>query len=457
MNNLKKKAALSILLMVSLGHLLNDMFQAVIPAIYPMIKESLGLSFMQIGAITLTNQITSSLLQPMVGYFSDKHPRPYGLVVGMCFTLTGLMLLSMAKSFPLVLLSVAFVGVGSSVLHPESSKVARLASGGVKGCANREQSQARMSSAEAQPALAGIGKGMAQSIFQIGGNVGRAFGPIAVALIVVPHGQGSIRWFALLAVVAIWVLARIGRWYKKQIELTEQREQSQACWSSAESRRKSTEGQLYGRSKSKSDIERLRVGEQSSGMDESHLSKHQIVVALLVLLVLMFSKDFYTANIQSYLTFYMIDKFGLSVTASQYVLFAFLVSTAVGLLIGGEVGDRYGRKYVIWVSILGSSPFALLLPYCDLTWTIILVILVGMVMSSAMSAILVYGTELLPGNVGMISGAFFGLSFGLGGIGSAIFGWLADITSIQYVFQFTAFLPLLGIVTYFLPNIKEKD
>ena len=375
---------------------------------------------MQIGAITLTNQITSSLLQPMVGYFSDKHPRPYGLVVGMCFTLTGLLLLSMADSFPLVLLSVAFVGVGSSVLHPESSKVARLASGGAKGCASREQSQACLDSAEAQPALASIGKGMAQSIFQIGGNVGRAIGPVAVALIVIPHGQGSIRWFALLAVVAIWVLARIGRWYKKQID-------------------------LYGRSKSKFDIENV-----------SHLSRHQIIVALLVLLVLMFSKDFYTANIQSYLTFYMIDKFGLSVTASQYVLFAFLVSTAVGLLIGGEVGDRYGRKYVIWVSILGSSPFALLLPYCNLTWTIILVILVGMVMSSAMSAILVYGTELLPGNVGMISGAFFGLSFGLGGIGSAIFGWLADLSSIQYVFQLTAFLPLLGIVTYFLPNIKEK-
>ena len=406
--------------MVSLGHLLNDMFQAVIPAIYPMIKESLGLSFMQIGAITLTNQITSSLLQPMVGYFSDKHPRPYGLVVGMCFTLTGLLLLSMADSFPLVLLSVAFVGVGSSVLHPESSKVARLASGGAKGCASQEQSQVCLDSAQAQPALASIGKGMAQSIFQIGGNVGRAIGPVAVALIVIPHGQGSIRWFALLAVVAIWVLARIGRWYKKQI-------------------------MIYGRSKSKFDIENV-----------SHLSRHQIIVALLVLLVLMFSKDFYTANIQSYLTFYMIYKFGLSVTASQYVLFAFLVSTAVGLLIGGEVGDRYGRKYVIWVSILGSSPFALLLPYCNLTWTIILVILVGMVMSSAMSAILVYGTELLPGNVGMISGAFFGLSFGLGGIGSAIFGWLADLSSIQYVFQLTAFLPLLGIVTYFLPNIKEK-
>jgi FSR family fosmidomycin resistance protein-like MFS transporter len=395
MNNLRNKAALSVLLMVSLGHLLNDMFQAVIPAIYPMIKESLGLSFMQIGAITLTNQITSSLLQPMVGYFSDKYPRPYGLVVGMCFTLTGLLLLSVAESFPLVLFSVAFVGVGSSVLHPESSKVARLASGGAKG--------------------------MAQSIFQIGGNVGRAIGPVAVALIVIPHGQGSIRWFALLAVVAIWLLTKIGSWYKKQLE-------------------------LYGRSKSKYDIENV-----------SRLSRHQIIAALLVLLILMFSKDFYTANLQSYLTFYMIDKFGLSVTASQYVLFAYLVSTAIGLLIGGEVGDRYGRKYVIWVSILGSSPFALLLPYCNLTWTIILVILVGMVMSSAMSAILVYATELLPGNVGMISGAFFGLAFGLGGIGSALFGWLADYSSIQYVFKLTAFLPLLGIVTYFLPNIKENS
>ena len=391
--NTKSKAATSVLLMVSMGHLLNDMFQSVIPSIYPMIKETLGLSFMQIGAITLTNQITSSLLQPLVGYFSDRHPKPYALVVGMCFTLAGLMLLSMADSFPLVLLSVAFVGVGSSVLHPESSKIARMASGGAKG--------------------------MAQSVFQVGGNVGRAIGPVAVALVVVPHGQGSIRWFALLAVVALWVLTRICRWYRRQLE-------------------------LYGRSKSKFDLENV-----------SHLSRRQIVVALVVLLVLMFSKDFYTANIQSYLTFYMIEKFGLSVTASQYVLFAFLVSTAVGLLIGGEVGDRYGRKYVIWFSILGSSPFALLLPYCNVAWTIVLAILVGMVMSSAMSAILVYGTELLPGNVGMISGAFFGLSFGLGGIGSALFGWLADLTSIQYVFQLTAFLPLLGAAAYFLPNIKE--
>lgn len=398
----RKNATFSVLLMVSLGHLLNDMFQSVIPSIYPMIKESLGLSFVQVGAITLTNQITSSLLQPLVGYYSDKHPRPYGLVVGMCFTLTGLLLLSVANSFPAVLLSVAFVGVGSSVLHPESSKVARLASGGAKG--------------------------MAQSIFQIGGNVGRAFGPVAVALIVVPHGQGSIRWFALLAVVAVWVLSRIGRWYQKQLA-----KQAAKVVPSA------------GRN------------EVTLQENKNNLTHRQIVIALVVLLVLMFSKDFYTANIQSYLTFYMIDKFGLSVGVSQYVLFAFLVSTAIGLLIGGEVGDRYGRKYVIWGSILGSSPFALLLPYCNLAWTIVLAVLVGMVMSSAMSAILVYGTELLPGSVGMISGAFFGLSFGLGGIGSALFGWLADLTNIQYVFQLTAFLPLLGIVAYFLPNIREEE
>lgn len=398
----RKNATFSILLMVSLGHLLNDMFQSVIPSIYPMIKESLGLSFVQVGAITLTNQITSSLLQPLVGYYSDKHPRPYGLVVGMCFTLTGLLLLSVANSFPAVLLSVAFVGVGSSVLHPESSKVARLASGGAKG--------------------------MAQSIFQIGGNVGRAFGPVAVALIVVPHGQGSIRWFALLAVVAVWVLSRIGRWYQKQLA-------KQAA----------------------KVVPRAGRNEVTLQENKNNLTHRQIVIALVVLLVLMFSKDFYTANIQSYLTFYMIDKFGLSVGASQYVLFAFLVSTAIGLLIGGEVGDRYGRKYVIWGSILGSSPFALLLPYCNLAWTIVLAVLVGMVMSSAMSAILVYGTELLPGSVGMISGAFFGLSFGLGGIGSALFGWLADLTNIQYIFQLTAFLPLLGIVAYFLPNIREEE
>lgn len=398
----RKNATFSVLLMVSLGHLLNDMFQSVIPSIYPMIKESLGLSFVQVGAITLTNQITSSLLQPLVGYYSDKHPRPYGLVVGMCFTLTGLLLLSVANSFSAVLLSVAFVGVGSSVLHPESSKVARLASGGAKG--------------------------MAQSIFQIGGNVGRAFGPVAVALIVVPHGQGSIRWYALLAVVAVWVLSRIGRWYQKQLAKQVAKVVPNA-----------------GRN------------EVMLQENKNNLTRRQIVIALVVLLVLMFSKDFYTANIQSYLTFYMIDKFGLSVGASQYVLFAFLVSTAIGLLIGGEVGDRYGRKYVIWGSILGSSPFALLLPYCNLAWTIVLAVLVGMVMSSAMSAILVYGTELLPGSVGMISGAFFGLSFGLGGIGSALFGWLADLTNIQYVFQLTAFLPLLGIVAYFLPNIREEE
>lgn len=386
-------AVAAVLLMVSLGHLLNDMFQSVIPAIYPMLKEALGLSFLQIGAITLTNQLTSSLLQPLVGYFSDRHPRPYALAFGMCYTLSGLLLLSVAESFVLVLLSVAFVGVGSSVLHPESSKVARMASGGQKG--------------------------MAQSVFQVGGNIGRSFGPIIVALLVVPHGQHAISWLSLLAVVAIALLARVGSWYKRQIE-------------------------QYGRMKSKFDIE-----------NTTHLSRREVTGAILVLLVLMFSKDFYMANIQSYLTFFLIDKFGLSIGASQLCLFAFLFASAIGLLVGGAIGDRYGRKYVIWGSILGAAPFALALPYCNLTWTIVLVVVIGIVISSAMSAILVYGTELLPGNVGMISGAFFGLSFGLGGIGSALFGWLADAEGIQRVFQLTAFLPLLGIVTYWLPNIKE--
>ena len=388
-----EKAVVSVLLMVSIGHLLNDMFQSVIPSIYPMIKESLGLSFLQIGAITLVNQLTSSLLQPLVGYYSDKHPRPYGLVLGMCFTLSGLLLLSAANSFFMILVAVALVGCGSSVLHPESSKVARMASGGAKG--------------------------MAQSVFQVGVNIGRAIGPIIVALFIVPHGQGSIRWLGLFALVAIYLLTRIGKWYRHQLE-------------------------LYGKGKSKFDLQ-----------NSSHLSRHQIVIALLVLLLLMFSKDFYMANIQSYLTFYMIDKFGMSVQSSQYVLFGFLLASAIGLIVGGEVGDRYGRKYVIWGSILGAAPFAMLLPYANLTWTIILAVVVGMIISSAMSAILVYATELLPGNVGMISGAFFGLSFGLGGIGSAIFGWIADAYDIQFVFQITAFLPLIGIVTYWLPNIRD--
>ena len=387
------KAVVSILVMVCLGHLFNDMFQAVIPAIYPMLKEAMGLSFLQIGAITLTNNITASLFQPLVGYFSDKHPRPYGLAVGMCFTLLGLLLLSVADSFVLVLAAVAFVGVGSSVLHPESSKVARLASGGAKG--------------------------MAQSVFQVGGNIGRAFSPVVVALIIVPHGQGAIRWLCLMAVAAVILLAVIGHWYRGQIA-------------------------LHGHGRSGQSVE-----------NRNRLPRGRIVTALVVLLVLMFSKDFYITNIHSYLTFYLISKFGISIAASQYCLFAFLVASAAGLIAGGTLGDRWGRKYVIWVSILGAAPFALLLPYCGLVVTVVLAMLVGMIMSSAMSAILVYATELLPGNIGMVSGAFFGLSFGLGGIGSALFGWLADVSGIQYVFQLTAFLPLLGAVTYFLPDIKD--
>ena len=388
----RQKTVVSVLVMVSLAHLLNDMLQSVIPAIYPMLKEKFAFSFLQIGAITLVTQLTSSLLQPIVGYISDKKPKPYSLAVGMCFTLAGILLLAFANSFACILVAVAFAGCGSSVLHPEASKIARLGSGGAKG--------------------------LAQSVFQVGGNVGRSFGPIIVALAVLPRGQQSISWLSVFAILAILVSIRLGHWYRDQLA-------------------------VIGRLKSKHDID-----------SEGRLSSKQVTLALVVLLILMFSKDFYFTNLQNYLTFYLIDKFGISIVASQYCLFAFLISSAIGLIIGGRLGDLYGRKYVIWGSILGAAPFALLLPYTNLLWTIVLAITVGMVMSSAMSAILVYATDMLPGNVGMISGAFFGLSFGLGGIGSAVFGWMADVWSIQLVFQLTAFLPLLGLVAYWLPKDK---
>ncbi|MBQ7421383.1 MAG: MFS transporter [Prevotella sp.] len=393
MERKRQRAVVSVLIMVSLAHLLNDLLQSVIPSIYPMLKKQYGLSFVQIGAITLILNLTSSILQPLVGYFSDKRPKPYGLAAGMGFTLAGVLLLAFSGNFVLILFAVALTGCGSAVLHPEASKVARMA--------------------------AGRKKGMAQSVFQVGGNVGRAFGPLVVALLIAPAGQRNISWLSVFAGLAIFVLLRIGRWYKNELQ---------------------TSGNSLS---SKFDMENV-----------THLSRRQITWALVVLLVLMFSKDFYITNLQSYLTFYLIDKFGLSIQSSQLILFAFLLSSASGLLIGGAVGDRFGRKYVIWDSILGAAPFALLLPYVNLFWTIVLSIVIGLIISSAMSAILVYATDMLPGNVGMISGAFYGLSFGLGGIGSALFGWLADATSIQYVFQLTAFLPLLGIVTYWLPKDK---
>lgn len=388
-----EKTVFSILFTISFTHLLNDMMQSVIPAVYPIIKDNYHLSFTQIGLITLTFQLTASLLQPFVGHYTDKKPRPFSLSIGMGFTLLGLIALAYATSFYLILVSVALIGLGSSVFHPESSRVAHLASGGKKG--------------------------LAQSIFQVGGNAGSAVGPLLAALIVVPYGQFYIIWFALAAIIGMLVLIRIGKWY--QHHLSEVKTRPKAV--------RITEG--------------------------PHLSKKRVGWSIFILLVLIFSKYFYMASMSSYFTFYLIDKFHVSVQASQLYLFAFLAAVAVGTVMGGSLGDRFGRKYIIWVSILGVAPFTLLLPYVGLTWTIVLAVVIGLILSSAFSAILVYATDLVPGKVGMIAGLFFGFAFGMGGIGSAFLGWLADKTNIEYIFKLCAYLPLLGIITGFLPNLDH--
>lgn len=381
----------SILFTISFTHLLNDMMQSVIPAIYPLIKDNYHLSFTQIGLITFTFQLTASLLQPFVGHFTDKTPRPYSLAIGMGFTLTGLIALSLAHSFGAILVSVSLIGMGSSVFHPESSRVAHLASGGKKG--------------------------LAQSIFQLGGNAGAAIGPLLAALIVVPYGQFNIIWFGLAAVLGILVLVRVGGWYKGHLDL---------------------------KKKSKT----VHAPHQT-------LSRSRVTISLAILMVLIFSKYFYMASMSSYFTFYLIDKFHVTVQQSQIHLFIFLASVAAGTLLGGPLGDRFGRKYIIWISILGVAPFTLLLPYANLFWTGMLSVVIGLIISSAFSAILVYATELVPGKVGMIAGLFFGFAFGMGGLGSAVLGKLADATSVAYVFKVCAFLPLLGIITGFLPNIEQ--
>ncbi|WP_259066606.1 MFS transporter [Mucilaginibacter sp. X4EP1] len=390
-----QQTVFAILFTISFGHLINDMLQSVIPSIYPVIKTKFHLTFTQIGLITFTYQITASLLQPFVGFYTDKKPRPYSLVIGMCFTLIGLFVASMAASFGSLLAAVSLIGVGSSIFHPESSRVAHLASGGKKG--------------------------LAQSIFQLGGNTGSAIGPLLAALIVAPYGQSNIIWFCLAAVLGIIVLLRISNWYRDQLV--------------------------------------LRASKRISIKDEAQhtLSKKRVIFSLSILLILIFSKYFYLASITSYYTFFLIGKFHLSVQQSQFYLFAFLGAVAAGTLIGGPIGDRFGRKYVIWVSILGVAPFTLLLPYVSLFWTGILSVVIGLILSSAFSAILVYATELVPGKVGLIAGLFFGLAFGMGGLGSAVLGKLADMTNIAYVFKICAFLPLIGIFTSLLPDIEPKN
>lgn len=392
-NNLAGKTVFPILLAISFSHLLNDTIQSLIPAIYPVVKDSFTLTFAQIGLITLTFQLAASLLQPFVGIYTDRKPQPYSLAVGMGFTLAGLVSLSMAPNFITLIISVALVGIGSSIFHPEASRMASMASGGRRG--------------------------MAQSVFQVGGNAGSSIGPLLAALIIVPYGQSNIIWFSLLALLAIVILINVGGWYKGKI---------------------------------------LAKSEKSSGANVNiqALPRKQVILSVLILLALIFSKYFYLASMSSYYTFYMIHKFGVSVQSSQIYLFIFLFSVAAGTLIGGPLGDRIGRKYVIWGSILGVAPFTLLLPHANLFWTAVLTIPIGVILASAFSAILVYAQELIPGKVGMISGLFFGFAFGMGGIGSALLGVLADRTSIEYVFSICAFLPLIGIITAFLPDIGKK-
>jgi MFS transporter, FSR family, fosmidomycin resistance protein len=383
-------AAFSIVLALGFSHLLNDMIQSLLPALYPMIKANYGLSFVQIGLITLTQQIVSSMLQPCVGLVADHRPQPYSLAAGMCVTLAGLLLLASATHYPTLVLAAAMVGAGSAVFHPEASRVARLASGGRHG--------------------------LAQSLFQVGGNMGSASGPILAAFIIVPRGQGSVAWFSAAALLAMSVLVMVGNWYRRERALPRRTRATTAA---------------------------------------PNLSRAGVIWALAILLSLVFSKAFYQASIGTYYTFYLMSKFQVSLASAQVYLFIFLASVALGTLIGGPIGDRFGRKAVIWASILGAIPFALMLPFANLFWTAVLTVCVGATMASASSAIIVYALDMVPGKIGTMAGLFFGLSFGMGGVGAAALGKLADATSIDTVYHVCAYLPLIGLLTVFLPNLNR--
>jgi FSR family fosmidomycin resistance protein-like MFS transporter len=383
-----------VLAAVSFCHLVNDMIQSLLPSIYPILKSSFHLNFSQIGLITLTFQITASLLQPFIGHFTDRKPMPYSLPIGMATTLVGMVLLAFAPTFGLLLIAASLFGVGSAIFHPESSRVARMASGGKHG--------------------------FAQSFFQVGGNTGSAIGPLLAAFIILPIGQIGVLWFTLAAITGIAILSWVGRWYKERLEHLQRR---------------------------------------PAALREHHepLPRKKVLGALFILMILVFSKYFYISSLTSYYTFYLISRFHVSVASSQLHLFVLFGAIAAGTLIGGPVGDKFGRKYVIWCSILGVLPFTLLLPYANLFWTGILSVVIGIIIASAFSAILVYAQELVPGRVGMISGLFFGFAFGMGGIGAAVLGKIADMTSIVYVYQLCAYLPAIGLLTGLLPNIEPQS
>ncbi|MBD1554749.1 MFS transporter [Pseudomonas typographi] len=382
---------MSIVASCALAHLINDLIQSVLPSIYPMLKENYGLTFAEVGLITLTFQVTASLLQPWIGFYTDRHPKPFLLPAGMVCTLVGIVLLAFVTSFPTILMASALIGIGSSTFHPETSRVARLASGGRFG--------------------------LAQSTFQVGGNAGTAIGPLLAAAIIIPFGQTYVAWFGLFAVFAIGVQYRLSRWYRNHLNASKGKKTS-----------RSTHG----------------------------LSPARVKFALVVLALLVFSKYIYMASITSYFTFYLIERFDLSVASSQLHLFLFLGAVAAGTFFGGPIGDRIGRKAVIWFSILGAAPFTLAMPYVDLFWTSVLSVIIGFILASAFSAIVVYAQELVPGNVGMIAGVFFGLMFGFSGIAAASLGELADIHGIEFVYKLCSFMPLLGMLTVLLPSTDGK-
>ena len=391
-NVLGQQTIYSILFAISFAHLLNDLIQAIIPSVYPILKQNYQLSFSQIGLITFAFQLSASLLQPFVGYYTDKHPKPFSQIYGMLFSMAGIVSLSFADNFYWILVSVVLIGIGSSIFHPESARISNMASGGKRG--------------------------LAQSIFQVGGNFGTALGPLLVALIVVPNSQKYILWFVIAAVIALGIITKIAFWYRDHLV--------------------------------------LRNNKIPTYIDVHNLSKTKVKVAFVILLVVIFSKFFYTASLSTYYTFYMIDKFHLSIKQAQFHMFIYLIAYALGTIIGGPLGDRIGRKYVIWLSVFGAAPFALLLPYVNLFWTDVLMITIGVIMSSAFPAMIVYAQELVPKKLGMVSGLFYGFAFGMAAIGSALLGRLADATSIQYVYHVCSFLPLIGIICYFLPNLKKK-